>query len=177
MEVKIDNSIVPIPGLLGYGAKKDGTIWSQRVSGKLTGIWKKLSPRVDKSTGYRKLQLAILGGKKRAKYVHILILTTFIGPCPQGMQGCHNNGNKEDCSLDNLRWDTLSGNQADRLKHGTSNRGERSGMAVITNETATEIKRLLKLGVGPSVIARMLGIKKYIVAAIKANRSWKWLAA
>lgn len=53
--------------------------------------------------------------------VHIAVLETFIGERPEGMQGCHNNGNNRDCSLGNLRWDTPQNNSLDRWAHGTMN--------------------------------------------------------
>lgn len=53
-------------------------------------------------------------------YVHRLVLRSFVGPCPDGMEGCHNDGNPANNSLSNLRWDTQSGNQRDRELHGTN---------------------------------------------------------
>ena len=52
-------------------------------------------------------------------YVHELVLTAFVGPCPDGMEGCHNNGNGTDNNVLNLRWDTRSENTFDRVRHGT----------------------------------------------------------
>lgn len=51
--------------------------------------------------------------------VHRLVLEAFVGPCPDGMYCCHNDGNKLNNRLDNLRWDTPSSNALDRVKHGT----------------------------------------------------------
>ena len=51
--------------------------------------------------------------------VHRLVLLTFAGSCPQGMECCHNDGNGLNNRLDNLRWDTPKNNQLDRHKHGT----------------------------------------------------------
>ncbi len=38
--------------------------------------------------------------------VHQLVMETFIGPCPIGMEICHNDGNPANNNLDNLRYDT-----------------------------------------------------------------------
>lgn len=51
--------------------------------------------------------------------VHRLVLEAFVGPCPEGQEGCHNNGDVLNCRLTNLRWDTKSSNNLDRVKHGT----------------------------------------------------------
>jgi len=49
--------------------------------------------------------------------VHRMVLTAFRGPCPEGMEGCHNNGNSQDNRLSNLRWDTRLSNCADKRIH------------------------------------------------------------
>lgn len=57
------------------------------------------------------------GGKHH--YVHQLVLLAFVGPCPDGMEVCHNNGNSHDNRLINLRYDTRSANTLDKVTHGT----------------------------------------------------------
>jgi hypothetical protein len=57
-------------------------------------------------------------GDKKIFKVHHLILLTFLGPRPQNMLGCHNNGNSLDNRIENLRWDTASSNVLDTIKHG-----------------------------------------------------------
>lgn len=47
------------------------------------------------------------------------MLTAFVGPRPDGMVTCHNDGNPANNNLSNLRWDTQSNNQLDAVKHGT----------------------------------------------------------
>lgn len=51
--------------------------------------------------------------------IHRLVLETFVGPCPEGMEACHNNGNPADNRVENLRWDTHIANMADQRVHGT----------------------------------------------------------
>lgn len=57
-------------------------------------------------------------------YVHRLVAEVFIGPCPQGMECCHNDNNPENNHVENLRWDTRSNNILDlrddrtRCRHG-----------------------------------------------------------
>lgn len=56
---------------------------------------------------------------QKSHYVHELMLTAFVGPCPDGMEGCHGDGNGTNNVLPNLRWDTRSENTLDRVRHGT----------------------------------------------------------
>lgn len=51
--------------------------------------------------------------------VHRLALEAFVGSCPEGMEGCHNNGIATDNRLENLRWDTAKANNLDQFKHRT----------------------------------------------------------
>lgn len=65
-------------------------------------------------------------GVHQSRQVHHLVLEAFIGRCPDGMEGCHDNGNPADNSLGNLRWDTRSANVRDSVTHGTHNRARRT---------------------------------------------------
>lgn len=70
-------------------------------------------------TGHRRIVV-----RERGYMVHVLVLETFVGPRPRGMVGCHNNGIPTDNRVENLRWDTRSGNQLDMNRHGTSGRSK-----------------------------------------------------
>lgn len=59
-------------------------------------------------------------GMEKPYYVHRLVLETFVGPAPEGTEGCHYDGNPSNNRLDNLRWDTRAGNHADAVRHGTA---------------------------------------------------------
>ena len=63
--------------------------------------------------------------RPKNKFVHSLVLEAFVGPCPVGLEGCHNDGNPANNTLENLRWDTPSNNQLDRITHGTHNNANR----------------------------------------------------
>ena len=56
------------------------------------------------------------------------MLETFVGPAPEGLIACHNDGNPAHNMLDNLRWDTPSANQLDSTKHGRT-KGSRTHCA------------------------------------------------
>ena len=50
--------------------------------------------------------------------VHRLVLAAFVGPCPEGMEACHNDGDPSNNQVSNLRWDTRSANMLDKVRHG-----------------------------------------------------------
>lgn len=78
--------------------------------------------------GYPRVNLyPARGGRARSVVVHKLVLEAFVGPRPDGMVACHNNGNQKDNRPDNLRWGTVLDNAADKTIHGTVASGERHG--------------------------------------------------
>lgn len=58
------------------------------------------------------------GGERKICRVHVLVLEAFVGPRPDGLQGCHWNDIKTDNRLENLRWDTASANMHDKVRNG-----------------------------------------------------------
>lgn len=50
--------------------------------------------------------------------VHRLVLMAFVGPPPEGMEGCHFDDVPTNNTLSNLRWDTKGNNQLDRVRNG-----------------------------------------------------------
>lgn len=71
--------------------------------------------------GYVQVNLSYKQRKVR-KLLHALVLEAFVGPRPEGMEGCHNNGIRHDNRLSNLRWDTTKANHEDSVRHGTHTR-------------------------------------------------------
>lgn len=82
-------------------------------------------------------------GKRVTMRVHHAVLTNFIGACPIGYVGCHNDGNSRNNILSNLRWDTCKNNTSDMIKHGTRNapKGEAHSCAKLTQEEVNEIRQ------------------------------------
>lgn len=58
-------------------------------------------------------------GVRKSFGVHSIVLESFTGPRPDGMEACHGNGKPSDNRLENLRWDTHAANIRDSLDHGT----------------------------------------------------------
>jgi len=58
------------------------------------------------------------GGHGRSYRVHNLVLETFIGSRPDGAVACHNDGDIDNNTPSNLRWDSQKENIRDILRHG-----------------------------------------------------------
>lgn len=119
--------------------------------------------------GYRKVSL---GAACRDQRVHRLVLAAFVGsplPCEEA---CHSDGNRANNHLSNLRWDTRAGNHADKVKHGTTARGERNHLAKLTADDVREIRRRLAGGDLGYEIARDFNVTAANISSIRKNKTW-----
>ena len=94
----------------GYFVSDDGSVWSA-----FRGRWRRLKPH-PQSRGHCTVDL----GKRNTRFVHRLVLEAFVGPCPDGMECRHLDGNPGNNRLENLAWGTPKENAADSIRHGTS---------------------------------------------------------
>lgn len=114
-------------------------------------------------------------GKCRVRSVHHLVLLAFVGPRPKGMECCHRDGNPLNNRLENLRWDTHSENEKDKIKHGTSHfSGESHYGAKLTETKVREIRNLYGSGdYSLSQLAKLFGVHIMTIHPIVKRRTWK----
>jgi DNA invertase Pin-like site-specific DNA recombinase len=106
-----------------------------------------------------------------------MVLATFVGPCPVGMEACHNNGDPSDNRLSNLRWDTNAGNKADMVRHGTAPLGERNPLAALTDAEVRGMRQLMASGATQEAIAEAYGVSGTTVTRIKRSHGWGKVSA
>lgn len=112
-------------------------------------------------------------GKHVTAKVHRVVLEAFVGPCPEGMEGCHNDGNPADNALGNLRWDTHGANMRDRGEHGTGNEGERHGNSTLTEAVVLEIRqRYASEDITQTALARQYGLRNQHISKIVNRQLW-----
>ena len=87
--------------------------------------------------------------------------------CGRGHEGC--------VSRRHLSWKTRADNCADKLIHGTDNRGERHRYAKLTESDVREIISL-KGKKTQSEIGKQFGISFQQVSKIHSGGNWGWLA-
>lgn len=138
-----------VPGHVGYRVGTAGTVQSclemhGRQGWLPIGPWKTLVGGIydEDNTPRRRVCL-----RKRRVTVGRLVLEVFVGPCPTGMECCHNNGDSLDDRLDNVRWDTKAANISDREKHGTTAHGATSGMSKLLPGEAENIRQMYLSGI------------------------------
>lgn len=150
------------------------TRWGFPVARRLPG--RMLNPHRTPVQGkYRKGELAYScvslsrhGSAKQCR-VHRLVLAAFVGPCPEGHEGAHGDGDTSNNRLSNLTWKTPAANSADRVRHGRQTRKarwqkltpakvRRIRAAVAAGASQTEQAR--KHGVHPSHVCKLVNGSK-----------------
>jgi hypothetical protein len=114
-------------------------------------------------------------GTSLTRRVHHLVLKAFVGPRPEGMHGCHNDGDKGNNIRENLRWDTRTNNEADKVRHGTSLRGERNHSAKFNDTDIERIFDLRRSGCTQRQIADWLGGSRRHISQILSGKTWTHL--
>lgn len=166
--------IFPIYNWEGYGASRDGTIWSKRKTGydkKLRDHWRPLKPDIRKD-GYHQVGL-YKNSKLFQRMIHRLITDVFIGSCPDGMEVAHNNGVRGDNRIENLRYATRKDNQSDKYLHGTDFSGERNGRAKLTEKDVYMIRKRYATGdIFQSVLAFEYNVDRTTISDIVKGKTW-----
>lgn len=107
-----------------YQVSDAGHVWSLHRN-------KLLRPSYSNSGGYPMVVL-YKNTIKKAKYVHHLVLEAFTGPCPQGLEARHLDGNASNAALldsdgnPRLIWGTSNDNKHDEVRHGTHHEASRT---------------------------------------------------
>lgn len=162
-----------LPNSVAYAIGDDGSVWGRRERGgvgmgrwRIGNKWRRLKQL--RNTHGR--MVAYVLGQQRT--VQRLVLLAFVGPCPEGMQCCHDDGNKTNNRVGNLRWDTPKANAADRDKHGTVLRGSRHRNAKLTETAVREIRRLHKDGMNQTELGKKFGVTQTTIWSVIVGRNW-----
>jgi hypothetical protein len=116
----------PIPpellrGITGYEASTEGSIKSTaRIIVRGEGIRQPVRERILKPSLDKGGCPFVSFSGSVTRRVGPLILSTFVGPCPPGLECCHWDDDPLNNRIENLRWDTRSANRLDAIRNGKS---------------------------------------------------------
>ena len=166
-----------VKGFPGYRVNDAGNVQTCRMMGCNPGLgdeWRDMKPSV-KESGHLFVRLR-RDGKYHTRYVHVLVLEAFVGPCPAGLEACHSpDRNPANNNVTNLRWDTHAANMRDRTEHGTGNEGEKHGAHKLTEAKIEEARRRTRLGETQKSVAESFGVNQSAISRAFSGARWKHL--
>jgi len=161
---------LPVVGFPGYEVSdkgrvrsylKMGNLGDQQIADQPQRILRPAMKRYPKVILYR-------DGSKCSRRVHRLVAHAFLGPCPEGMEICHNDGNKTHSWASNLRYGTPGENVQDAIKHGHRH--------PVVKRLNLQIARCIRvdheLGFSNSTLAGKYGISQSMASRVVNNQRW-----
>ena len=171
--------IKPIHGFPGYLISNYGEVYSlwygSGIAARIGESPHRLKTSIDKKDGRECITLS-RNKKRLSRKICRLVLTVFVGICPEGFEACHfPDRNPSNNRLDNLRWDSKASNYADRIEHKTCNRGVRNGSAKLNPAQVRQILKRKNNGETYLSLATEYGVSLSAVQQICERRTWIWL--
>jgi NUMOD4 motif len=164
----------PYPGFAGFYEVSDlGNVYSL--------------PRATTSGGIREAYVNVWGYRtvNLSKYGRIyyrrvgrMVLETWVSQCPPGCEACHGPGGPLDDSLHNLCWGSKASNHGpDRLRDGTTNRGENCATAKLTSVIVAECRRRVRSEANPGgetqlALATEFGVTQPVMSRAIRGITW-----
>ena len=186
--------ITPIPGFPGYGASRNGDVWTKwtRENGRfrndngdlilngggwfISNKWEKLNVTMRKVDGRRVVNIHKSGSIKQKVYlVAPLILLTFKGPRPNRLICRHIDDDNQNDNDWNLEWGTDKDNKEDQKRNGTRPSGESHGRCKVSDSDCKKIIFFNKFGLSQRKIAKIFNITQTHVSYIVNKKSRKYL--
>ncbi len=159
-----------IPGFPRYAISEDGTVLSicprnGRGAAKPWSEAHRIVP-VIASNGYHRISLC---RERRTQQVqiHVLVLTSFSGPCPNEMECRHLDGDRSNNHITNLAWGTHSENMLDKILHGTN------PIIKLNAGDVLEIRRRAANGELHRILAVEFHVLRSSISVIVNRHSWK----
>lgn len=161
-----------IPGFEGYEASDAGRIrsvdrWNHFGQYRRWLRGRILRSRVPRKSGYETIVFS-----HTTALVHQLVMLAFVGPPPEGMEVCHNDNDRLNNCLANLRYGTRQSNNLQKGEHGTSLQGERHHQARLTE---AEVRAIKASNEGLTVLAARYNVSDGHISGIKRGRYWRHL--
>lgn len=161
-----------VVGFPGYRVGSDGSLWTCRNTRQsMSGAWKQMKCSAWCS-GYVMASMR-LNNRSYRKLLHNVVLEAFIGPRPDGMQGCHDpDHNRANNALNNLRWGTPESNYRDRDRQGRTARGSRQGLAKVTEKDVVQMRCLAACGMSPRAMQKYFPVGENNIGQIVKGLTW-----
>jgi hypothetical protein len=176
---------LPVPGYEGrYEVSSRGRVWSsprKTITGVRGGLL--LKAVLAGRPGYERLAVTLCRGtEKNQCRVHQLVMLAFVGPCPEGMEVLHLDGDRfRNHWPENLAYGDHATNQRQMVEHGTAHLALKVGSqrlnAKLTEETVPVIRAEYAAGgVTERDLSAKYGINVSTLHRMLVRQTWKHVA-
>lgn len=160
----MQDNVKEIPSFSDYSISKDGRVranWGRKkwLFGTTTN-------------GYPSIGL-FRDGIKHAKFIHSLLLETYVCGRPENMECRHLDGNRQNNNLSNLKWGTHEENMQDNVRNGVCPTGENQHAAKLTEQDVKLIIDAYYDGAyNMTQLANHFDVSVSVVSGIIGKKSW-----
>jgi len=171
--VERDNTEDGMINVIRWGVYPNNTKYMVSTIGSVKNIaTKRLLKQSKTAKGYWVVTLSNNSSRKQCR-VHRMVLSTFIGKCPLGMECNHKNGIKSDNRLTNLEWTTHSDNIKHAYKVGLKCAvGEGNGQSKLTKKNVSTIRNLCTVGNRQVDVAKKFNVNRSTICRIVSGAAW-----
>lgn len=125
------------------------------------------------TSGYYCVQLW-RDSKPHPRSIHRLVAQAFLAEPDYGQTDvAHNDGDRLNNYVSNLRWATRTENMGDTKSHGRNPAGSRNAMAKLSEDDVPKIKNLFSAGWSLTAIANIYKVSRATVGLIVNGKTWK----
>lgn len=144
----------------------DAPGWFVSSTGRIRGLRGEMSQQTSKS-GHKFVQVRVGGrrSKPRKLYIHREILKAFIGPCPDGHEARHLDGDPSHNVLSNLAWGTRLDQREDDRRNGVRRRG-------IHSLTAEKVRNIRAASGSLRSISERFGLSHTTIRKIRSRERY-----
>lgn len=121
---------------------------------------------------YPRVEFSVAGRRKNC-LVHLVVARAFLGEPDEGQVANHLDSVRWNNRASNLEWTTQLGNMAHALTAGRVARGERQGLAKLTDDGVRLVRSLLALGHSRRDVARRMNVCHKTVMNIDHGKIWR----
>lgn len=123
--------------------------------------------------GYAKMKSA-----RKVTFISRLVCKNAYGRPPSSKhEAAHSCGNPPCINKRHLRWATPRENQADRVAHGTTNRGTRNGNAKLNECDVLNIRNeYAKGGISYEALGKFFAVSKNVISCAVRRKTWPHVA-
>lgn len=166
-----------IEGMEGYEVSNLGSVRSiDRVKTNCLGHVHRLKGRVLRLGNHSAGYLSVTFYGRISALAHRIVAAAFIGPCPDGHDVNHIDGNKKNNVASNLEYVTRRENMEHAQRTGLwDNKGEFNGQAKATAEQIKVACALISGGMSQKEAAARVGVTSAVVSNARLGRKWKHL--